>query len=103
MIRHFVLLRFKDDVSEATKASLYRELEALRGHIDGIRDFQARPNISVETDLIQGFRDVFWFDFDDEDTRDRYLADAAHQAVGARIVAHTLDGPNGVVVADMAL
>ena len=103
MIRHFVLLRFRDDVSEETKASIYGDLDALRSHIQGIRHFQAGPNISVEYELIRGFKDAFWFDFEDTKVRDAYLADAAHQAAGARIVAHTSGGPDGVVVVDMEI
>lgn len=103
MIRHFVLLRFKDDVSEATKQSLYDELDALRGHIGGILAFHAGHNISVETHLIRGFKDAFWFDFADEAVRDAYLVDVSHQAAGARIVSHTEGGADGVIVVDMAL
>lgn len=101
MIRHFVLLRFRDDVSQETKVSIYQELDALRGHIPGIRHFQAGPNMSIEHDLIRGFHDAFWFDFEDAGVRDIYLADGAHQAVGARIVAHTVGGADGVIVVDM--
>jgi len=103
MIRHFVLLRFRDDVSEETKDSIYGDLDALRGHIQGIRHFQAGPNISVEYDLIRGFKDAFWFDFENAAVRDAYLVDAAHQAAGARIVAHTSGGADGVVVVDMEI
>ncbi|MBL0375171.1 Dabb family protein [Rhizobium sp. KVB221] len=101
MIRHFVLLRFRDDVSEAAKTSFYRELDALKGHINGIEAFHAGPNVSVETNMIRGFKDAFWFDFTDEAVRDIYLADAAHQAVGAKIVAQTVGGADGVIVVDM--
>ena len=101
MIRHFVLLRFREDVTEAIKASIYRELEALKGHIDGIEAFHAGPNVSVETPLIRGFKDAFWFDFTDESVRDIYLGDSVHQAVGARIVAHTENGAEGIIVVDM--
>ena len=103
MIRHFVLLRFKDDVSDATKQSLYDELEALRGHIDGILAFHAGPNVSVETDLIRGFKDALWFDFANEAVRDAYLVDARHQAAGARVVSHTEGGADGIIVVDMTL
>ena len=103
MIRHFVLLRFKDDVSAETKASIYGDLDALRGHIPGVRYFQAGPNVSVEHNLIRGFKDAFWFDFENAAVRDAYLVDAAHQAAGARIVAHTVGGPDGVVVVDLEI
>ena len=101
MIRHFVLLKFTAETSAETKASLYRALDDLRNHIAGILHFQAGANVSVETDLVRGFKDAFWFDFADENVRDAYLADAAHQAAGARIVEHTVGGAEGVIVVDM--
>ena len=76
MIRHFVALRFKDGTSQDTKDQLMNDLAGLSGHIDGILDFQARPNVSVEDPLVRDFRDVFWFDFRDTDVRDVYLDDA---------------------------
>lgn len=103
MIRHIVALRFREATSARTKAALYRDLAALSGHIDGIFDFRHFSNVSVETDVVRGFRDVFWFDFRDEGVRDTYLADSAHQAIGARIVAELEGGIDGVFVADVAL
>lgn len=103
MIRHFVLLRFRDDVTVTIKTALYEDLRRLGDHLPGIVGFHAGPNISVETDLIRGNRDAFWVDFADASARDAYLADAGHQQVGARIVAHTVGGIDGVTVVDIAL
>ena len=100
MIRHLVALNFKDDVAPEAKSQLMDDLAGLSGHIDGILDFQARANVSVEDPLVRGFRDLFWFDFKDEAVRDVYLEDAAHQAIGARIVASTEGGLDGVFVCD---
>ncbi len=102
MIRHIVALRFRADTTEATKAALYADLAALRNHIDGIMAFQSFPNVSVEP-LSRGFNDLFWFDFRDAAVRDAYLIDPAHQAVGARLVAQTEGGVEGVFVFDVAL
>ncbi|WP_170327604.1 Dabb family protein [Ruegeria arenilitoris] len=101
MIRHLVHLRFESGVSEAEKSALYKELEGLKGHIDGILDFQSRRNVSVETDLVRDFNDMFWFDFRDADVRDVYLVDPTHQEIGGRIVAKTVGGPDGVFVCDI--
>lgn len=101
MIRHFVLVRFRDDVDAATKASIYEDLRRLRDHLPGIVGFHAGPNVSVETDLVRGNRDAFWVDFTDAAARDAYLADAKHGEVGARIVASTVGGVDGVTVVDM--
>lgn len=103
MIRHIVALRFKPGTSAATKASLYADLAALSGHIDGILDFRTFSNVSPELALVRGFDDLFWFDFRDAAVRDAYLIDAAHQAAGGRIVAKTQGGPDGVFVFDVAL
>ena len=103
MIRHLVALRFKDGVSAEVKQTLYDDLAALDGHIDGIIDFQFRSNVSVEDPVVRGFRDLFWFDFRDTRVRDVYLEDAKHQAIGARIVAETHGGIDGVFVMDFEL
>lgn len=101
MIRHLVALKFAVGIDDATKAALYAELDGLRSRIDGIADFQVRRNVSVEDDLVRGFRDLFWFDFRDVDVRDRYLADEEHRAIGARLVAELEGGTDGLLVVDV--
>lgn len=103
MIRHIVALRFRPEVSTARKAALYRDLAGLTGHIAGIRDFRHFANVSVETPLVRGFNDMFWFDFQDSATRDRYLVDARHQEIGAALVAELEGGAEGVFVCDVEL
>jgi hypothetical protein len=103
MIRHFVHLRFRDDVEAGAKLALYDRLAALGDRIDGVLDFQHRQNVSVETPLVRGFLDMFWFDFRDEAVRDAYLVDEVHQAIGADIVACLDRGAEGVFVCDIAL
>ena len=103
MIRHLVALNFRAGTADETKRGLYSDLAGLAGRIDGILDFQARPNVSVEDPLVRGFRDVFWFDFRDVGVRDRYLADEVHQAIGKRIVAELEGGPEGVFVMDIEI
>ena len=100
MIRHLVALRFRSDVDETTKQAHYDELAALSDRIDGILDFQSRRNVSVETPLVRDFKDLFWFDFRDENVRDTYLEDEVHQAIGARIVENLEGGADGVFVLD---
>lgn len=103
MIRHLVHLRFRSDVSEATKQDLYIRLAGLSDHIDGVLDFQSRANVSVETPLVRDFLDMFWMDFRDTAVRDIYLVDPVHQAIGADIVAQLDGGPDGVFVCDIEL
>ena len=103
MIRHLVHLRFAGDVTDADKLRLYARLRSLSGHVDGILDFQHRRNVSVETPLVRGFLDMFWFDFRDAAVRDAYLVDPEHQAIGADIVARLEGGADGVFVCDIEL
>ena len=100
MIRHLVALRFRAGTPDATRAALLADLDGLRERIDGILEFQARTNGSVEDALVRGFRALFGFDFRDAAVRDAYLADPVHQAIGARIVAELDGGADGVFVAD---
>jgi hypothetical protein len=101
MIRHIVALRFKAGTTAQAKSAIYADLAALQTHIPGILAFHAGPNVTVEP-LSRGFDDLFWFDFRDAAVRDAYLVHPAHQAAGARIVAATEGGVDGVVVFDIA-
>lgn len=103
MIRHIVALRFRPGTDPAAKAALYAGLESLRGHIAGILDFRTFDNVSPETELVRGFKDVFWFDFRDEQARDTYLVDPEHKVIGAKIVAELEGGADGVFVADVEI
>lgn len=103
MIRHLVHLRFRSDVARTDKDALYEALAGLSGHIDGILDFQHRENVSVETPLVRGFVDMFWFDFRDIAVRDAYLEDPTHQAIGGRIVEKLEGGADGVFVCDIEI
>ena len=100
MIRHIVALRFPTETPQQTKDDLYAELAGLKSQIEGIISFHATRNVTVEP-LSRGFDDVFWFDFRDAVVRDSYLIHPAHQVVGARIVAETEGGVDGVFVFDV--
>lgn len=103
MIRHMVLLRFRPEVTAADKAALMAELDALRGHLPGMLAFTPLANTSPEHPVVHGFLDGFVIDLADAAARDVYLADPAHQAVGAKLVAACAGGTAGLVVFDHAL
>lgn len=100
MIRHIVLVRFRDDVSEDHKQEVYGDLRALVGKIDGLLSAQFGPNVSPEG-LSKGFRDGFVMELRDTESRDRYLADPSHQAAGAKLVALCENGLDGVLPFDL--
>ena len=97
MIRHLVFMNYRDDVSRETRDGIIKDLVTVREEIAGIIDFQHRNNLSHEDHVTHGFMDMFWFDFEDETTRDTY------QAVGARIVAAAEGGLKGVFVCDIEI
>ena len=100
MILHCVFLRFRPDVSERDKLGLYAGIAALKDRVPGMLDVQAGPNVSPEG-LDKGFSEGFVVTFVDAAARDRYLADEEHGKVGARIVAATEGGVDGVFVFDL--
>jgi hypothetical protein len=102
MIRHIVLVRFRDDVSEEHRQDIYAELRGLVGRIDGLLDATFGPNVSPEG-LSKGFRDGFIMDLRDADARDRYLAHPLHQAAGAKLVAACEGGLEGVLPFDLEM
>ena len=103
MIRHLVAVRFGEATGSDAKRAIFEDLAALDRRIDGILDFQVRGNISVEDELVRGFRDVFWFDFRDTDVRDAYLDDPVHKEIGARLIAALEGGRDGIFVCDFEI
>jgi hypothetical protein len=102
MIRHCVFVKFRSDVSEQERAAVYSGLNALVGQIDGLLSADFGANVSPEG-LAQGFNDGFIMDLEDEAARDRYLADPAHKAAGAKLVAALEGGREGLIVFDMKI
>ncbi|MEQ1899113.1 MAG: Dabb family protein [Devosia sp.] len=102
MIRHIVLIKFRDDISRERRELIYDGLRALVGQIDGLINATFGPNVSPEG-LSKGFRDGFIMDLRDADARDRYLAHPVHQAAGARLVEAAEGGLEGVLPFDMEI
>jgi len=102
MNRHLVFMQYSDDVLEDTKAALMHSLEALSTEIDGIVTFGYGPNISPEKLYIHGYKDMFWFDFEDSAAHQRYLANETHKAIGLQIRQAVRSGDDGIFVCDIA-
>lgn len=100
MIRHCVWVKFKPGVGMEERASIYADLQALVGRIDGLERATFGTNVSPEG-LGQGFADGFAMDFVDARARDAYLVDPDHQAAGARLVGAAVDGLQGILVFDI--
>lgn len=101
MIRHIVLVKFRDDVPAAERVAIYADLRALKGHLQ-IEAMSFGPNVSPEG-LGRGYADGFTMDFRDAAARDAYLADAKHKAAGGRLVAALHGGREGLLVFDIEI
>jgi hypothetical protein len=79
MIRHVVLIRFKEDTTAAQRAQFVRAFDALSHQIAQIRRLESGLNSSPEA-LDKGFTHCFLVSFDSVADRDAYLPHPAHQA-----------------------
>jgi hypothetical protein len=103
MIRHIVLLRFRDDVTASERQAIYGELDALRTVVPGLVAARYGPNVSPEG-KDRGFSEGFVMDFADAAARDAYLVHPDHKAAGARLVAALEGGRDtGLIVFDIAV
>lgn len=100
MIRHLVLLRLRPDLAPGELDALMAALDGLRATRPGMAAFRPLANVSPEEPVIHGFRHGFVVDFTDAAARDAYLADPAHKAIGARLVAACAGGVEGLLVFD---
>lgn len=101
MIRHIVLFRFRPEVDEATIAAMFAEVAALNGEIDGLIAVTAGRSESPER-IERGYHHVMVVDFADWAALARYQADPRHRATGAKFVAASIGGIDGILVVDYA-
>jgi len=84
MIRHVVLLRFKDETPAAKRAELEAAFAGLRGQVPGVQALEWGVNASGEG-LDKGFTHCFLVTFASAADRDAYLPHPAHQAFVDRV------------------
>ena len=102
MIRHVVLVRFREGVASGEISRIFGDLAGLRRHLPGMGSFVHGPNASPEG-LSRGHTHAFTVDFEDVAARDSYLALPEHEAAGARLVKATEGGLAGVTVLDFEI
>lgn len=102
MIRHVVLVRFREGLAPGEIAAIFDALAALRRQLPGMTTFAAGPNVSPEG-LARGHTHAFTIDFVDAAARDAYLALPDHEAAGARLVKAAEGGLSGLTVLDIEL
>jgi len=95
VLRHVVLLKFKEGASAADIRKIENAFSALPSKIDAIYDYEWGTDVSVEN-LQKGFTHCFFVSFLSEADRATYLPHPAHKEFGALIGPHLDD----VVVVD---
>lgn len=101
MIRHIVLIRFKD-AGESLIQDIFTKLSQLTSKLDGARDFMGGRSTSPEQ-LERGFSHAFTIDFDSWSDLKVYADHPEHKALGKRIVDNAVGGLDGLIVMDLEL
>ncbi len=102
MIRHCVFLRFKSTITDEEKTALYDELAGIKSILSGILAIDFSKNVSPEPHS-KGYEDGFIVDFDNAASRDAYLENKEHQAVGAKLVSMLEGELAGLLVYDLEI
>jgi len=89
VLRHVVLLKFKDGATAEQVKEVEDAFVALPGKIDAISDLEWGTDASVEG-LAQGFTHCFFVTFKSEEARAKYLPHPEHKAFG-KILGPRLD------------
>ncbi len=87
VLRHVVLLKFKDDATPAQIRKVENAFVALPSKVDAIYDLEWGTDVSVE-DLQQGFTHCFFVSFRSEADRAKYLPHPAHKEFGQILGSH---------------
>ncbi|GMU94058.1 MAG: hypothetical protein AMXMBFR4_31160 [Candidatus Hydrogenedentota bacterium] len=77
-VKHVVLFKFKDGVTEGTIAELIQGYKDLPGKIEGMKHFEWGADVSVEN-LTEGYTHCFITTFADAAARDAYIPHPEHK------------------------
>ena len=98
MIRHFVLLKARPDVTEAHIHSIFADLHTLK--LPGILAIHSGRSESPEQ-IERGYLHGFTVDFADWQALAAYQVHPDHKRVGAALVAAAQGGIDGILVFDL--
>ncbi|MCY1667017.1 Dabb family protein [Rhizobium sp. SL86] len=100
MIRHIVLVRFQQTVSQAVIDDLFDELHQIEGKVPGLLSITSGRSESPER-IERGYLHGFVADFSGWAALEAYQLHPDHQRFGARLVAHAEGGLDGILVFDL--
>ncbi len=100
MIRHIVLFKFKQEVSEAEISGMFEELRTIEKQVPGILGITSGRSESPEK-IERGYMHGFVVDFESWDALEAYQTHPDHKALGGRLVANAIGGLDGILVLDI--
>ncbi|WP_262271069.1 Dabb family protein [Microvirga yunnanensis] len=100
MIRHIVLVRFRDEIDEPQIEALFAEIESLQPRLPGMLRVVSGRSLELER-LEKGFRHGFIVEFDGPAALEAYQANEDHRRMGAKLVAAAEGGLDGILVFDL--
>ena len=100
MIKHIVLLKGSQNVSDQIIMQIFSLLGKLKNIIPGMLSFEAGKNCSLEN-LERGYQYAFIISFTDQKARDSYLEHPEHQLIVRQIVDVCENGIEDVLVVDI--
>ena len=100
MIRHIVLIQFRPEVTDATIAAIFADLQAIKSVLPGVLSITSGRSTSPEA-MERGHMHGFVADFADWAVLAAYQAHPDHKKVGAALVAGAVGGIEGILVFDL--
>lgn len=100
MIRHIVLIRFREDVPEDRIAAIFADLHAIRDVLPGVIGITSGRSESPEQ-IERGYLHGFVADFTDWAALAAYQAHPDHRRVGDALIANAVGGLDGILVFDL--
>ncbi|MBY6136700.1 Dabb family protein [Nocardioides marinus] len=100
MIRHIVLIRFREDITAAEVADIFAELHQIEAQIPGLVSITSGRSESPEK-IERGYMHGFIADFTDWAALEAYQVHPAHKKLGARLVENAIGGLDGILVFDL--
>jgi len=87
MIRHILLIQFKDETLETDLENVKQAFKTIPDHIEGIMSVEWGENISPEH-LNMGFTHCIQMTFQDKECRDQYLPHPKHEELKSVFINH---------------
>jgi hypothetical protein len=100
MIRHIVIVKFKDGIGDAAIEALFDDIKAVQAHVPGMTTCVSGRSLELER-LEKGFRHGFVVEFADRAALDAYQQHPDHRRAGARLVEPAQGGLDGILVFDL--